>query len=76
MGLLKAELCLALGGGLSQSNFQQIGNGVGVQLFHDVGTVSFNGFDADTQIIGNLFVQTAGYDALKHLRFTAGEFGQ
>ena len=30
-------------------------------------------FDADTQVVGNLFVQPPGNDALKHLRLAHGQ---
>lgn len=53
--------------GPSPGHFQQIGHGVGPHFFHDVGAVGFNGFDADAQIVGNLFVQAASDDAFKHL---------
>jgi hypothetical protein len=35
---------------LSQRDLEQIGNGIGAELFHDVGSVGFNGFDADAKI--------------------------
>ena len=38
--------------------------------------MGLNRFDADAQVIGDLFVQTSGDDALKHLGFTPGELGQ
>ena len=43
-------------GSLTQRSFQQIGDGIGIELFHDVGSMCFNGFDADAQVIGNLLV--------------------
>jgi hypothetical protein len=50
--------------GWSEGDFQQISYCVGIEFFHDVGAVRFNGFDADAQVIGNLFVQAACHDAL------------
>ena len=62
---------------LSQSDFgagpecdlEQIGHGVGVELFHDVGAVRLHRLDADAQVISDLLVQSTGDDALKHLGF-------
>ena len=34
-----------------EGDFQQIGHGVGVQLFHDVGAVGLDRLDADAQVL-------------------------
>src|SRR3990167_2557929 len=66
-----------LGGGVgAERDLQQIGHGVGVQLFHDVGAVRLDRLDADAQVVGDLLVQAAGDDALEHLRLTRGQLGQ
>ena len=57
----------------AQRDFQQIGHRVGVELFHDVGAVRFDRFDADAQVVGDLLVQPTGNDALEHLALTGGQ---
>ena len=41
---------------LPESDFQQVGNRVGAEFFHDVGAVRFHRLDADAQVIGDLLV--------------------
>ena len=46
-GVVRKARPLGFGCVLTQCNFEQICHGIGIQLFHDVGPVRFNGFDAD-----------------------------
>ncbi len=59
----QGDLCGLVGVG-PESDFEQIGHGVGIQFFHDVGSVCFHRFDADAQVIGDLFVQPARHNSL------------
>jgi hypothetical protein len=55
-----------------QRHFHEVCHGRDLKLFHDVGAVRLDRFDADAQIIGNLLVQPACHDAFKHLLLTGG----
>ena len=65
-----------LGRGLPQRDLEQVGHGVGAELFHDVGAVRLDRLDADAQVVGDLLVQAAGDDALQHLGFAGGQARQ
>ena len=58
------KLNLSLRRVLPQSNFEQVRYGVSVQLFHNIGAVCLYRFNADTQVIRNLFIQSARHNAL------------
>src|SRR4051812_17377391 len=53
-------LGLGYGCRLPKRDLQQIGHGIGVELFHDVGAVRLDRLDADAEVVGNLLVQPAG----------------
>ena len=65
----------SLGGVGAKCNFEQVRNGVGIEFFHDIGSVSLYRFDADTKVVGNLFVQASSHNAFEHLCLTGGELG-
>src|SRR5881394_2729466 len=66
-------LCLGL---RAEGDLQEIGDGVGVELFHDVGAVRLDRLDADAEVVGNLLVQAPCDDALEHLRLARGQARQ
>ncbi len=45
--IVKPRCVSGAAGVVAQHDFEQVGNGVGAEFFHDVGAVGFNGFDAD-----------------------------
>src|SRR5215212_9222466 len=71
---LPSMICAAMqsGGGrgalrrvLAERDLQQVGDRVGVELFHDVGAVRLHRLDADAKVVGDLLVQAARDDALE-----------
>ena len=60
----------------AQGNLEQVGHGVGVELFHDVGAVRLHRLDADAQVVGNLLVQPAGDHQLEDLPLARAELGE
>src|SRR3954463_12785200 len=58
-----------LGRVLAQCDLEQVGDGIGVELFHDVGAVRLHRLDADAQVVGDLLVEAAGDDSLENLSF-------
>jgi hypothetical protein len=48
MDIKNTKVELGFGCVLAERNFEQVGDGVGAEFFHDVGAVRLNGFDANT----------------------------
>src|SRR6266571_6359009 len=53
----------------------ETGHVVNVQLVHELLPVFLDGFDADEQFAGDLFVGVAFGDQLQHFQLTRSEFG-
>ena len=60
----------------TEHHAHQVGHGAGIGLVHDRSAVCFHGLDRDAEVIGDLFIESTGGDALKHLLLACGELAQ
>ena len=61
---------LFLSGG--QRGLHQIGHRAGLDLIHDIGPMCLYRFNADIEIISDLFIQTPCHDTIQHLLLAWG----
>src|ERR1700689_5478388 len=71
--LRHGQLRIALDDPAIDGEMGQACDSVNAELFHEILAMFFDGFDADTEFQGNLFVKLAFGDELQHLYFTGGQ---
>ena len=54
----------------------QICNGAGIGFIHNGSTVGFNGLNRNTQVSGDLFIQTAAHNSFKNVLLYGSQFDQ
>ena len=54
----------------------QICNGAGIGFIHNGSTVGFNGLNRNTQVSGDLFIQTAAHNSFKNVLLSGSQFAQ
>jgi hypothetical protein len=71
--LCNGQMWIALDDPSIDGEMSQACDSANAELLHEISAMFFDGFDADAEIRGSLFVKLAFGDELQHLNFTGGQ---